>query len=515
MNILNPYKNSAKSWLKGALHLHSTNSDGSDPPKMVIEDYEKLGFDFIAFTDHNTVQPKEVFDVETSMVVINGCEYRGAKWKGELGVVGCENQLGYERLTVQEYINQAVKPNTFVTYNHPDWGMNHWSAYEMFMYDGTNALEIFNGVGDELGGTAVSTIAWDQVLTAGKKMWGIATDDAHHPCQRNNGWVMVNAAKDKESIISALRDGNFYSSTGVIIDSIILDNNVLKVKAKDAHTIQFITKSGIISKEITSCEAEYKIKEDDVYVRVELYGNNLKKAYTNPIFIETEKSKSVQNAFRKRFIKVVEKAGKSEHLLMFDFDGVIADSLDIFYEKFVYACNQHGYHLFNDCESFLQLFDGNLFEGMRNSGIKEKDILPVLNSMSKSLNPEIDIISLFPGIIEMLNFLSDLHPVYIITSNVSPVVESILEKNGIKGIYEVIGSDKEQSKTKKIRNIIEKYPMHIPFYIGDTKGDMIEARLANARTVGVGWGWHDENKLSEAWPDYIAKDIPELQDILT
>ena len=515
MNILNPYKNSAKSWLKGALHLHSTNSDGCDQPKMVIEDYERLGFDFIAFTDHNTVQPKEVFDIKTNMVVINGCEYRGAKWKGELGVVGCNSPLIYKNLTVQEYINQAAKPNTFVTYNHPDWGINHWSAYEMFMYDGPDAMEIFNGVGDELGGTAVSTNAWDQVLTAGKKLWGIATDDAHHPSQRNNGWVMVNSEKDKESIISALKTGDFYSSTGVIIDSIVLERNVLKIKSRNAHTIQFITKSGIISKDVDGNEAEYEIKEDDVYVRVELYGDKLRKAYTNPIFIESEKSKIVQKTFRKRFLKVVEKAGKSEHLLMFDFDGVIADSLDIFYEKFVYACNQHNYNLFPDLNSFLSLFDGNLFDGMIKSGVKEIDILPVLNTMSKVLNPEIDSISLFPGIIDMINFLSELHPVYIITSNVNPVVSSILKKNGAKGILDVIGSDKEQCKTIKIRKIIDKYPMHIPFYIGDTKGDMIEGKLANARTVGVDWGWHGRKRLSEVWPDYIAENIPELQDILT
>lgn len=515
MNTLNPYKNSALNWLKGAMHLHSTNSDGSNTPEEVIKDYERLNFDFIAFTDHNTVQPKEIFDAETKMVVINGCEYRGAKWKGELGVIGCERPLPYGKLTVQEYINKAVKPNTFVTYNHPDWGMNHWSAYEMFMYEGPNALEIFNGVGDELGGMAVSTNAWDQVLTAGRKLWGIATDDAHHPCQRNNGWVMVNAEKNKESIVTALKNGNFYSSTGVIIDNICLDGDVLKVTSKNAHTIQFITKSGIISKEITSAEAEYKIKEEDVYVRIELYGDNLQKAYTNPIFIESKKSEAIQKTFRKQFIKVVEKAGKSEHLILFDFDGVIADTLDIFNEKLANACKQHGYNLFNERETFLQLFDGNLFERMINSGVKEKDILPVLNTMSKLFDVEIEKIVLFPGIIEMLNFLSELHPVYIITSNLTSVVRSILKKNGVKGICDILGSDKEQSKTKKIRKIIEKYPMHIPFYAGDTKGDMIEARLANARTVGVGWGWHNEKRLSGAWPDYIAKDIPELQDILT
>ncbi len=514
MKVLNTYEDLSSEWQKGALHLHSTNSDGSNTPREVIEDYERLGFDFIGFTDHNTVQPKDVFDVETNMVVINGCEYRGAKWKGEIGVIGCSDDLVYQKQTVQEYFNHARESNGFITYNHPNWNFNHWSSYEMFLYKGPHALEIFNGVGDELGGDPVSTNSWDQVLTAGKTLWGIATDDAHHHEHRNNGWVMVNSDKKQENIIEALKAGKFYSSTGVTIDSIKLDGRILKVSSKDARTIKFIAHNGSVVKEVEGENGEYTIKEEDVYIRVEFYGNKQEKAYTNPIFIESEQSDKKRYLFKKYLLKMTEKGGKSEHLLMFDFDGVLGDTLEMFHEKFNKVCEMRGHDMFKDRKVFLGLFDHNVFENMKNLGVIEKDIPIILKNLSESFNQDIDKVSLFSGIAEMLNFLCDLHPVYVVTSNLSSIVSSVLKANGVHGIKEVIGSDKNPSKIEKIRSLIDKYPMHIPFYIGDTKGDMIESHLARARSIGVLWGWHGE-ELRKTWPNYIAAKVEDLQDIIT
>ena len=46
-------------------------------------------------------------------------------------------------------------------------------------------------------------------------------------------------------------------------------------------------------------------------------------------------------------------------LLMFDFDGVIADSIDVFVESLSDACRARGYPLVNNRDTFLRIFDGN------------------------------------------------------------------------------------------------------------------------------------------------------------
>ena len=41
-------------WLKGNLHAHTTESDGSRPPQEVVDDYAARGYDFLMISDHDT-----------------------------------------------------------------------------------------------------------------------------------------------------------------------------------------------------------------------------------------------------------------------------------------------------------------------------------------------------------------------------------------------------------------------------------------------------------------------------
>ena len=48
-------------WFKGNTHTHTLWSDGDDFPEMVIDWYKAKGYDFIALSDHNILQAKEVW----------------------------------------------------------------------------------------------------------------------------------------------------------------------------------------------------------------------------------------------------------------------------------------------------------------------------------------------------------------------------------------------------------------------------------------------------------------------
>jgi hypothetical protein len=48
-------------WFKGNTHTHTLWSDGDDFPEMVIDWYKAMGYDFIALSDHNILQAKEVW----------------------------------------------------------------------------------------------------------------------------------------------------------------------------------------------------------------------------------------------------------------------------------------------------------------------------------------------------------------------------------------------------------------------------------------------------------------------
>ena len=198
-------------------------------------------------------------------------------------------------------------------------------------------------------------------------------------------------------------------------------------------------------------------------------------------------------------------------VLMFDFDGVIADSLDVFFEEFTSTCAEMGFTKLNSKEAFLQLFETNMIEGLVRAGFSRwrfwrlaRKFKPRLFAASQRIRP-------FLGMPILLNTLTTRFPVYIITSNVSEAIEQFLHTQGIGGIRDVLGADKETSKVKKIKRVLRNHRGATPFYIGDTKGDMLEAHAAGVRTVAVTWGWHNERLLSEGQPDYIVRSIADLK----
>ena len=166
---------------------------------------------------------------------------------------------------------------------------------------------------------------WDivttfRIINGHPLMYGTGTDDTHDYTNfRDRGdnpgqaWVVVRAEKlEPDAIVRALRQGDFYVSTGVEMENITFDKSTgtLSVKVKPAagvnYRIQFIgtkknfdrtvvpfeiektdknpTRKGwTFSKEIgvelsaaSGTEASYRLKEDDLYVRAVIISDKKK-----------------------------------------------------------------------------------------------------------------------------------------------------------------------------------------------------------------------------------------------
>lgn len=220
----------------------------------------------------------------------------------------------------------------------------------------------------------------------------------------------------------------------------------------------------------------------------------------------------VRNILKKRPFRRV--APNRPRLIMFDFDGVVADSFDVFYEEFTSATRELGYDKLNSKESLLKLMEGNPIAGLIKMGF------PVwkLKELGEKFAPRIEAANArvlpFEGMTALLTELAATHPTYVITSNQTRAVEQFLERHEVSGVCEVFGSDKESSKVKKIRKVRKRHPDHQGWYIGDTKGDMLEANHAGAITVAVTWGWHSEETLREGKPAHVVHDQEMLRTLL-
>jgi hypothetical protein len=145
---------------------------------------------------------------------------------------------------VQESAKRTGR-EVLVHVNHPNyrWGV---TAEDLAAIVDERFFEVWNGVdgdndpGDERHPSTDEI--WDIANTiriAGMKappLYGVATDDTHNYHGNNprampgRGWVMVRARLlTPESIIRAMRAGEFYASTGVTLDGVSFDKQARKL----------------------------------------------------------------------------------------------------------------------------------------------------------------------------------------------------------------------------------------------------------------------------------------------
>ena len=226
-------------WYKGNLHLHSTISDGNLAPLATVEVYRRLGYHFTALTDHiggfwdkeNKKYKPLVYPLEQmnrpDFLVLPAIEYNTDR-NGEVlhfVVVG----PGYDLLLEEgQDLSQALKKwwdnGAFAFMAHPHWSLDGTDTLEAISF--LPAVEVFNyATSIEEGIRGNSQMYWDRLLMKNRAVLGVATDDSHRPGQDSGGgWVMVKAnALTAEKIITALRKGQFYFSSGPSLENVYSD----------------------------------------------------------------------------------------------------------------------------------------------------------------------------------------------------------------------------------------------------------------------------------------------------
>jgi phosphoglycolate phosphatase len=122
----------------------------------------------------------------------------------------------------------------------------------------------------------------------------------------------------------------------------------------------------------------------------------------------------------------------------------------------------------------------------------------------------------FPGMPDVLLRLGEQSDVVIVTSNSEALVHRFLAENHVEGVTAIAGVESGLRKTEKIGLVKQRYPRQaVYFFVGDTAGDMREAREAGVTPVAVGWGWHRPESLLAAGASRVVATPEELLDVLT
>lgn len=297
-----------KPFLKGALHVHTTRSDGQQTPEEIIRLHHQHGYDFMALTDHNVLNHLNL-SPDTPMTILAGVE-RDFALPGRaadkphcvhvvgLGVPGDPRTppqdahpawagRGETCADAQGMIDEMHGWGLKTFYAHPQWSGTAWRDFGVLT--GNFAMELWNSGCAIENDLDTNAAYWDEALDEGRQLWGVAVDDGHclnHQCK---GWVMVAGDNDPAGILAALEQGAFYASCGPQIHDFHVEDGTAHIECSEAAAIQFVSLRHPLpcrrDPEGRLTSASCKLPEGLRYIRIVVTDAQGRRAWTNPIFL--------------------------------------------------------------------------------------------------------------------------------------------------------------------------------------------------------------------------------------
>ena len=177
--------------LKGCLHTHTTCSDGELTPQALADVYAGLGYDFVAFTDHDFLMKpgseKDYDRVRTDMILLKGMELTLFE-KGYLHVT---------RIHGDEEVLHVLC---------------HLGNYDLGLDQVLERIETLSARipldAVEITTQGFPSPEFDVPEIPYPK---VASDDAHTRAGCGRAWIEMDARRDKDAILRAVKKGRFWN----------------------------------------------------------------------------------------------------------------------------------------------------------------------------------------------------------------------------------------------------------------------------------------------------------------
>lgn len=317
MLLLTQLCGASPQWYRGNTHVHTELCGHADSsPEFVTKWYHDHGYNFLILSEHNKfIDPETVKlpdDLRDDFILIPGQEVTN-----KIGVH--TTAMNTDRLV--SWLDEGVEPKSRILsnqvdrmaqaggtpiLNHPHGG-SQLKAHDIRPVEDLHMMEIYNANTKRnnlfkrryLNAPLTGDALWDELLTDGMFIYGVGSDDAHvlqklGPNESNAGlgWVMVRADElNPDSIVQAMRQGDFYASNGVYLKAYERNRKRYLVEVDEAKTqealaglpswsglesaegvegyrIEFIGSGGRVLKATSGTEASFTLKRSEAYARV-------------------------------------------------------------------------------------------------------------------------------------------------------------------------------------------------------------------------------------------------------
>jgi phosphoglycolate phosphatase len=207
----------------------------------------------------------------------------------------------------------------------------------------------------------------------------------------------------------------------------------------------------------------------------------------------------------------------TQKVIIFDFDGTIADTVDALVSIANRLAIEFGYIQITANELTL-LRNLTSREIIKYSGVSLLKIPFLVKKVKGELKTKIKELEPISGVTEALITLHNQgYRLGIITSNSQENVNEFLKYHHLDYLFEFIHSGVTIfGKTTIINNVLRQRQIkpQTVIYVGDETRDIEAAKKANIKVVAVSWGFNSPDALAKQNPDFLIHHPSELLDVV-
>jgi phosphoglycolate phosphatase-like HAD superfamily hydrolase len=196
-------------------------------------------------------------------------------------------------------------------------------------------------------------------------------------------------------------------------------------------------------------------------------------------------------------------------LTIFDFDGVVADSLSVAAEE-VNALRSEFVRLphISDAASMSVLYSGPLLASVQRFGYSRPEARRFFDLHSSAMRRRSGEVGLFADVVALIVELPR-DRCALVTSAYAETVRRTMQAQGCDPdamFRSILGRETGLTKEAKIKLLAEQCEVGLAnvVHVGDMVSDLVVSRALGLRHVAAGWGYHPAEYLESFGPDELA-----------
>ncbi len=202
-------------------------------------------------------------------------------------------------------------------------------------------------------------------------------------------------------------------------------------------------------------------------------------------------------------------------LIIFDYDGVLADTLDDLIRFGQEACTRLGVKHQVTKDDLANLEAMSFAAYGRACEVPEHLVDEFVRFCLSRFAEQKSAPAIFAGLGDVIHHLSAHHAIAIVTTNSSQNVNAFLAEHGLEGLVRAVyGVDVPGSKAQKICMARDRLcgsgKQEPVFMVGDSLSDVLAAKEASVASVAVTWGHQSLESLLRGKPDHVVSSPQDL-----